>query len=132
MVAAKNTNGIDPERAANMGKTAEITAFIDPVRETSEALSLGSDHVWEDFAEIHPNHRALREREKGDEADQQPYEHLRVLAGGEHPGNAGQTQARACRSGKQQFLAAEAVNHRHRDTGEYEIREADQNRLQVA
>ena len=55
----------------------------DPVGEAAQALALGAHPVGEDFAEVDPDDRALREGEEGDEADQQPDQQVLVLAGEE-------------------------------------------------
>ena len=44
-----------------------------------QALTFGANQNRENFAEIHPNHGALGERERGDESDQQPEQQFRVL-----------------------------------------------------
>ena len=47
-----------------------------PVGEAAQTLALGAHQVGENFAEIDPDHGALREGEKADETDQQPHQQV--------------------------------------------------------
>ena len=73
-------HGAEEEEGAPAGVSGDLRegerndGVHDPVGGGAEALSFGADRGREDLADVHPDHRALREGEARDESDQQPYE----------------------------------------------------------
>src|SRR3954451_2660430 len=62
------------------GKYRRDHGIHDPVSETPEALALGPHQIRKYFAEVDPDHGALGEREKSNEAHQQPHQQIFMLA----------------------------------------------------
>src|SRR5260370_34867672 len=77
-----------------------------PVRRASEALAFGTDQIWKDFADIDPDHRALRGSEKCDIRYKQPHQIVLMTVGEEYCGDAEQTHRGANRTDQKQSLAA--------------------------
>ena len=73
----------------------------DPVGETAEALAFGAHAIRKHFAEIDPDHRALRKREEGDETNQHPHQQFLVAVGEKDSRDAGETKASANRADEQ-------------------------------
>ncbi len=95
-------------------------------------LALGSHPVGKDFAEVHPDNRALREAEGADEADQHPDQQALVAAGGENRRHAGERKHRAHRPDQQQRSPAQLVDDRHGDDRKYQVGGAHGDRLEVS
>src|SRR5438270_12286364 len=98
------------------------------MREAAEALTFGAYLVREDFADVHPNDGALRERKEPDVADQQPYQQVLVASGKEYGGNSGETYSRSDGADQQQDLATKTVDDRHGQHGEHQVRRTYRNR----
>src|SRR5277367_1514872 len=85
----------------------------DPVRGAAEALTFGADACGKDFADIDPDHRALRDGEEEDITDKQPDQVRLVLLFEEDCGHACQADCGANRPDEQPRLASELIDDAH-------------------
>ncbi len=98
----------------------------------AHALTFGANVVRKHFADIDPDHRALRQREERDVGDQQPDQRplMRVVPK-IHATPARQAAVPAAPISKQR-LTPQPVDHRHAHHGEDQIGKPDRDGLLVA
>ena len=99
------------------------------MRETPQGLPSGAHAVWEDFAQKHPDHRALRERKERDVAHQAheyqfPADTL-VKGKGRHCETNGHSRC----ANKKEPLSAKAIDHHHRHYRGDKAGHSDEDRL---
>ena len=102
------------------------------MREAAQALAFGTRPLRKNFTQIHPYHRALREGEECNEANQEPDQILLMRLGPENVRDSKKTNRCAHRADHQQTFAPQLVNHSHSDGGEQQVRETHQHGLNIA
>src|SRR5580704_11985448 len=95
------------------GEDERDGAVHEPVREAAEALAFGADLIGENFTDVNPDDGALRKREEGNEADEEPDEEALVLLREENVGDAAETKRGADGTDQEERLAADLVDDRH-------------------
>src|SRR5277367_6163720 len=104
----------------------------DPVRETPQTLPFRPHAIRKHLADEHPNHCPLRKRKKCYISNQQPHQQILIAVREENHRHSRQARRRPHRPHQQQRLPADAVDHRHRDHREQQIRRSNRHRLQVS
>ena len=121
----KAARGAGPKR-----ESAGDERVHDPVSGAAEALAFGAHARGKNFAEINPDHGALRNGEKADVSQQKPQKIILVAIGEEDCGNA--RKAKCCSDGadKKQSFASDFVDEAHSEEGGDQIHGANRDGLE--
>src|SRR6185312_17022706 len=103
----------------------------DPVRAGAEALALGAHVRREDFAEIDPDDRSLRDSKERDETNQKREQKILVRVRTIDEGHADKADSVAHCADQEQCFATELVNEADADEGCNKIRGSDDDCLHV-
>ncbi len=103
----------------------------EPVRERPERLAAGADAVREDLADEHPDHGPLAEGVRSDKEHETGQHDGAASFGVERPGDRAQTGDVADGADEHEPLAAEAVDHRHGQHREDQVRRTHDHALQA-
>src|SRR5215469_17667650 len=68
----KENEGVTVRRRRERGKCERNDGVHDPVRRAAQALALGAHAIRENFADVYPDHCALRNGEESDVRDEEP------------------------------------------------------------
>src|SRR5260370_39425614 len=82
--ASEEDEGIRAGRFCELRECVNDNRVHDPVRRASKALPFGTHEIWKDFADINPDDRTLRNREKGDIRHQKPEQITLMTLGEKH------------------------------------------------
>src|ERR1035438_10155013 len=100
--------------------------------EAPETPAFGADERRKHFAEVYPDHGALRKGEGGDESYQQPHQKFGMTSPCEDGGASPETNGGTNSSRQQELLPPDSVNQTHGCKREREVSRADQDCLRIA
>src|SRR5258708_4446387 len=119
-------------RLRNLRENVSDQCVHHPMRRTSQPLSLRAHPIRENFPDIHPNHRSLRNRKERDVRHQQPQQRTLVALRVENPRDSEKAQSCPHRSDRQQRLPPQLVNHCHPQQRRHHVHAADRYRLKTS